>query len=312
MKDPRDQRPSLPQHHHDRRHRRGTSALIAQLALQDITEISGTHKGKGRSDAVKTDEEHAFDLQADYWRTELDLQLAQSLNRALETDANWLAVAQAAEDDHRYALALRDGAALPTQSANQRLMEDPAFMRTLMAAPPDAAICADVVERDLVPTTGTSTATTPLSTRPPSPSTSSQCVICGDRLRAQRSFRAPCGDQYCHGCLRDLVQASINDESLYPVRCCGPTSCRERFSTTPFLRFTITFPNQVQRARNAGHGACLLPESYLLGFPWFFRGKQWRHGVYSVRDGRLPFVASRMHIGERTASRTLRFKTCTR
>ncbi|SJL14399.1 uncharacterized protein ARMOST_17855 [Armillaria ostoyae] len=57
-----------------------TSALITQLALQDITEISGTRKGKRRSDAVKTDEEHAFDLQADYWRMELDLQLAQSLN----------------------------------------------------------------------------------------------------------------------------------------------------------------------------------------------------------------------------------------
>ncbi|KAK0219116.1 hypothetical protein IW262DRAFT_1448936 [Armillaria fumosa] len=221
-----------------------TSALIAQLTLQDIAEISGTRKGKGRYDTVKTDEEHAFDLQADYWRMELDLQLAQSLNRALETDASWLAVEQAAEDDRRYALALRDGAALPIQSTNQRLLENQAFMRTLMEAPSDAAIRADVVERALVRTTGTSTVTTPLSTRPPSPSTSSQCVICGDRLRAQRSFRAPCGDQYCHGCLRDLVQASINDESLYPVRCCGRPLVERDF--LPLLSFALRSRFQIK------------------------------------------------------------------
>ncbi|KAK0479892.1 hypothetical protein EDD18DRAFT_1206739 [Armillaria luteobubalina] len=175
---------------------------------------------------------------------ELDLQLAQSLNRALETDANWLAVEQAAEDDRRYALALRDGAALPIQSTNQRLLENQAFMTTLMEAPPDATIRADVVGRAPVPTTGTSTATTPLSTRPPSPSTSSQCVICGDRLRVQRSFRAPCGDQYCHGCLRDLVQASINDESLYPVRCCGRPLVEGDF--LPLLSFVLRSRFQIK------------------------------------------------------------------
>ncbi|KAK0434261.1 uncharacterized protein EV420DRAFT_1597643 [Desarmillaria tabescens] len=113
-----------------------TSALIAQLTLQDITEISGARKGKGRSDVAKSDEEYALDLQADYWRMELDLQLAQSLSRALETDANWLAVEQAAEDDHRYALALSNGAELPAQSANQSLLENPAFVRTLFTHHP--------------------------------------------------------------------------------------------------------------------------------------------------------------------------------
>ncbi|KAK0184840.1 hypothetical protein F5146DRAFT_1105963 [Armillaria mellea] len=128
----------------------------------------GTLSERDDSTRVKTDEERAFDLQADYWRMELDLQLAQSLNRALETDANWLAVAQATEDDHR-SCARTQGWCKHFQlpSANQRLLEDHHLL----------------------------------------PSTSSQCVICGDRLRAQRSFRAPCGDQYCHGCLRDLVQA---------------------------------------------------------------------------------------------------------
>ncbi|KAK0451210.1 uncharacterized protein EV420DRAFT_1561491 [Desarmillaria tabescens] len=219
-----------------------TSALIAQLTLQDITEISGARKGKGRSDVAKSDEEYALDLQADYWRMELDLQLAQSLSRALETDANWLAVEQAAEDDHRYALALSNGAELPAQSANQSLLENPAFVRTLFTpSSPNMATNANVTnERDLI-TTGTST---PLSTRPPSPSTSSQCVICGDRLRAQRSFRAPCEDQYCHGCLRDLVQASINDESLYPVRCCGRPLVERDF--LPLLPFSLRTRFQIK------------------------------------------------------------------
>ncbi len=207
-----------------------TSALIAQLALQDITEISGTLKGKGRSDAVKTDEEHAFDLQADYWRTELDLQLAQSLNRALETDANWLAVAQAAEDDHRYALALRDGAALPTQSANQRLMEDPAFMRTLMAAPPDAAICADVVERDLVPTTGTSTATNASVDQATLPPRHHPNVLYAETVSEHSVASALRAEiSTAMAAFEDLVQASINDESLYPSDAAADLLSREIF-----------------------------------------------------------------------------------
>jgi hypothetical protein len=35
-----------------------------------------------------------------------------------------------------------------------------------------------------------------------------------------RSFRAPCGHDYCRGCLVDLAQASTRDESLFPLRCC--------------------------------------------------------------------------------------------
>lgn len=46
-----------------------------------------------------------------------------------------------------------------------------------------------------------------------------ECVICTDVIRGY-VIRAPCGHYYDQGCLSDLFTSTINDESLYPPRCC--------------------------------------------------------------------------------------------
>ncbi|KAK0505174.1 hypothetical protein EDD18DRAFT_1127937 [Armillaria luteobubalina] len=105
---------------------------------------------------------------------------------------------------------------------NQKfLVSNPAFMRTVHSVIPRML---RLLSRD-VQLQGTSM---PLLTRPSSLSTSSQHVICKDCFRAHCNFRAPCEVRYCHDCLKKLVQASIDDESLYPVRCCHDRPFVER------------------------------------------------------------------------------------
>jgi len=112
-----------------------TSILIARLILDDIEEINGPCKGKSCHIAPSTDEEYAFQVQAESLQTLLvlleDSLFAQSVDEALCSDQHHLnavrVVEQGAEDDHRAALALSQGQPIPEKSASQRLLEDPAF-----------------------------------------------------------------------------------------------------------------------------------------------------------------------------------------
>ena len=36
-------------------------------------------------------------------------------------------------------------------------------------------------------------------------------------------FKAPCNDEYCRSCLRELFETSYTDETLFPPRCCRKT-----------------------------------------------------------------------------------------
>ncbi|KAK2059121.1 IBR finger domain-containing protein [Colletotrichum caudatum] len=54
------------------------------------------------------------------------------------------------------------------------------------------------------------------------PERTAGCVICRDVYAARELYENPgCQDMYCAGCLRNLFEASIKDESLFPPRCCG-------------------------------------------------------------------------------------------
>jgi hypothetical protein len=111
------------------------SVLIANLHLSDIDEINLSYKGKARANVPLSDEELAFQLQAENFRelvgTLEDRRFAESLGRALDTDEDYLAafstVELGAHDDHAAALALSSGQALPPVSMAQRALEDLTF-----------------------------------------------------------------------------------------------------------------------------------------------------------------------------------------
>ncbi|RDA88377.1 hypothetical protein CP532_5557, partial [Ophiocordyceps camponoti-leonardi (nom. inval.)] len=46
------------------------------------------------------------------------------------------------------------------------------------------------------------------------------CICCGDAGVSCDMVRSPCGHEYCRDCLAKLFEASIEDESLFPPRCC--------------------------------------------------------------------------------------------
>ncbi|KAJ8502995.1 hypothetical protein ONZ45_g11245 [Pleurotus djamor] len=112
-----------------------TSLLIANLILDDISEIENRRKGKNRHDAPQTDEELSLSLQERHLRDLLsnirDFQFAQGLDRALSSDLrliNALSIAErAAHDDRAAALALSEERPLPAQTPSQRHVETMKF-----------------------------------------------------------------------------------------------------------------------------------------------------------------------------------------
>jgi hypothetical protein len=54
----------------------------------------------------------------------------------------------------------------------------------------------------------------------PLPSATDTCTCCEDPLELTNAWQAPCKHWYCYDCLVTLFQATMNDESLYPPRCC--------------------------------------------------------------------------------------------
>ncbi|KAJ8075532.1 hypothetical protein PM082_021162 [Marasmius tenuissimus] len=191
-----------------------TYLLIAQLHLQDVDLINHSRKGKAKQETPLTDEEYAFQLQAELVNSFLgvmeDKRIAESLGAAIDTDLRLVEQIatreQAEEDDHRYAAALSRGEPLPEKSDAQRRVEHSEVVQR-RRFPPQATDHGNATASGSNSTQGTSGSTT--------------CVICMDRIPYQRAFHAAaCGHYYCRVCLVDLVQACTRDESLYPLRCC--------------------------------------------------------------------------------------------
>ncbi|KAK1997828.1 IBR finger domain-containing protein [Colletotrichum falcatum] len=58
--------------------------------------------------------------------------------------------------------------------------------------------------------------------QPDQPARTAECVICRDAHDMHELYENPgCRDMYCADCIGDLFESSINDEALFPPRCCG-------------------------------------------------------------------------------------------
>ncbi|KAH0404863.1 hypothetical protein KCU89_g701, partial [Aureobasidium melanogenum] len=55
------------------------------------------------------------------------------------------------------------------------------------------------------------------------PKSSFTCVACTGTLPWSDILETPCGHHYCVGCLSELFELSMQDETLYPPRCCRQT-----------------------------------------------------------------------------------------
>ena len=112
-----------------------SALLIAQLQLDDALEVSQGRKGKARATAPRTDEEIAFQIQAEElssWKqTYRDYTLAKSLNDALDRDAPLLeaysVMEEAAQEDRRVAELVSRGRPVPRPTEAQRKLESREF-----------------------------------------------------------------------------------------------------------------------------------------------------------------------------------------
>ncbi|KAJ6570874.1 hypothetical protein DFH09DRAFT_1261093 [Mycena vulgaris] len=200
-----------------------TIALISQLALDDIEEIRCSAKGKGREVSPPSDTECALRAYAeevqDALRFVQDIELARSIDNALELDQPVLSVLSVIEDgshdDHRYAEALQNGQVLPAQSEVQRLLEDPNFSQLSQDEDETASGAADTHDAPAdAQDTPNPTDTDNLS------HVQAHCIICRDDLQPLTSFQAPCEHFYCRQCISNLATSCIGDESLFPLQCC--------------------------------------------------------------------------------------------
>ncbi|KAF5368288.1 hypothetical protein D9757_010513 [Collybiopsis confluens] len=211
-----------------------TSLLIAQLSLEDVSSIKASRKGKAQDATPLTDEEVAFKLfEEESLGLLRTLELARSIQNAVDDDSDLLQTLNlaeiGAEDDHQYALALSRGEALPEKTDAQNALESPTES---VSDDEENETIVRVSPHALSSTAGPST----------SNSTPVECVICGDRFRASQIFQAPCEDRYCTNCLRELVQACLRDESLFPLRCCQKPLPVDEFETKS-IEFS-TLPDQ--------------------------------------------------------------------
>lgn len=47
-----------------------------------------------------------------------------------------------------------------------------------------------------------------------------QCIACLVDFPYHGTARTPCGHDYCRDCIRELFQAALSDDTLFPPRCC--------------------------------------------------------------------------------------------
>ncbi|KAL7898113.1 hypothetical protein HDV63DRAFT_33721 [Trichoderma sp. SZMC 28014] len=50
-----------------------------------------------------------------------------------------------------------------------------------------------------------------------------RCIVCNEDFPFVDTLRCPCSHDYCRGCLSNYISKALNDESIFPPRCCGKT-----------------------------------------------------------------------------------------
>ncbi|KAJ3547557.1 hypothetical protein NMY22_g1602 [Coprinellus aureogranulatus] len=218
-----------------------SALLIAQLQLEDALEVSRGRKGKARATAPRTDEELAFEIQAQelgaYKQLYEDYTLAKSLNDALSQDADLLdayrVMEEAAQADRRVAELVSRGRPVPRPTEAQRKLESREFSleRASRSTTPKPRQRVPVGPRP-VPQLGEEEPLDSiwrfddLSESLPKAGPSIDrfkrvdCVGCDTKLRPAEAVLTTCSHYWCTGCLKSLIEVYLRDESLHPLRCC--------------------------------------------------------------------------------------------
>ncbi|KAL4800907.1 hypothetical protein BDV19DRAFT_396342 [Aspergillus venezuelensis] len=204
-----------------------TADLILQLQLEDVSLYYVTSRGKSRE---PTDEEIAFRMQQENFHNTSSLakdkRMALSFSFAVQADAQAIADSEAEEKvaarDRELARNWRDDSQ-PVTTEEPQPGIDPDYldddileklqalhMSTVIGCYEEDNTNLDHAESSAWAAKRGSDKSTPMH----------RCVACREETEFFNVIRAPCQDQWCFTCLGDLFEKAINDESLFPPRCC--------------------------------------------------------------------------------------------
>ncbi|KAG6324780.1 hypothetical protein E4U44_000112 [Claviceps purpurea] len=196
-------------------------ALIIEIQLQDLQRIN---KGKSTIDHGPDSEVAAQIMEAEVKNLSsfyADRSMNRSITHALVTDADAIAAhirqeKQAADDrafalrenpqgEGRHPTATASSSASHSQSAEVKINQK---------------LAALTVDEKKIPGAAELSITTADPSASKGKSALRNCVACTSEVASTDSIRCPCSHDYCGDCTTSLFSAAINDESLFPPRCC--------------------------------------------------------------------------------------------
>ncbi|PVH70490.1 hypothetical protein DL98DRAFT_135935 [Cadophora sp. DSE1049] len=217
-----------------------TAALIIQLQIQDSDELFEGLSGKGKTrDGVFSDSQIAARLyKEDLERNAsivADRRMTISIATACHTDGQLLTASlsqeQSAASDREAACRLA-GVPVPEPVAPWTVSSE--FLDGEVMAKLAALFVSKPIQDDSISEGNTSVfhitegswdggqaeSSSWAASRNPPKALKRQCTACQDSFIYCELARTPCKHEYCRDCIRDLFQASLTDDTLFPPRCC--------------------------------------------------------------------------------------------
>ncbi|KAH9223443.1 hypothetical protein DL95DRAFT_420154 [Leptodontidium sp. 2 PMI_412] len=250
-----------------------TASLILQLQIEDSTNLLSSYEGKGKGiEGVLTDTQLALQLYTEELERNAtiisDRHMTRSLARACQSDGDILALSFSQEQrearDRQVAMRL-GGLDVPLAIAgievvaNGEELDDEVIekLNALYICAAEEPLDSDSRSADDQEGQDDSKALVPYNS-PSSPGTESSkwaasrtsqvpkrhCTACRETFPSHDLSRVPCTHEYCRGCLHDLFNASLIDDTLFPPRCC-------RLPITPTASIRIYLPASIVRQYEA-------------------------------------------------------------
>lgn len=151
--------------------------------------------------------------------TQIDARIAQSITDAKLSDLRAIAAAaeeeKQATDDHEFARRLAGPQNVPQRRAlNQFQLSEQYSNAFTDKTPALSKLAGQYVSKEA------GKALFPSSDKMGDTEENIQCVVCLHNKSYFEVVSAPCGHQYCKGCIQELFRNSFNDDTLFPPRCC--------------------------------------------------------------------------------------------
>ena len=210
-----------------------SAELILRLQLDELEDLKGTRPGKQREG-----EKHDSDVAATLFEEDLeslrsllaDRCMTKSIATAVQADGAILAHTTAAEqtacEDHVFAHQLNGSNVTSGINLQPKCIDDSILSKLIgRFVSEDVGHAFDAgydhpnsSDGDTEPESSAWAALN--QRRHETGALNRQCEACREPKKYFDLIAAPCRHEYCRDCLRELFNASLTDESLFPPRCC--------------------------------------------------------------------------------------------